>query len=164
MRELRLGLDGTRLVFPDGRPVCLGCGAEPAGTRRVWFEDVRSGAGLTQAATMEAAASGLKNRIVFDAPLCAAHRARARWRSLGTFLCFLGILGVVALMAVLESRAGRKGLSSGVKYGLYALALLPGVPMFFLWQSKDRGGLSCRVSRENDGLVLTFPEPPASAR
>lgn len=164
MKEIRVGLDGTRLIFPDGRAVCLACGAEPAGTRRVWFEDVPAGAGFTQLGTAKAAVAGLKNRIAFDAPLCAAHRSRARWRSLGTFLCFLGMLGVVALMVYLESKAGRKGLSSGVKYGLYALALIPGLPMYFLWQSKDRGGLTCSVSREDDGLRLTFPDPPAPAR
>lgn len=161
MRELRLRLDGTRLVFVDGRPVCLACGAEPAGVRRVWFEAVEGGAPMTRAGSLARGVAALSNRIAFDAPLCALHHRRARrlsYKAAGLGLLGLAILvgTIVGLEAAGWDLTKKKGL---VGYLPFLPALVPWTFAYFAWQAKDRGGLACEARREGEGLVLSYPEP-----
>ena len=158
MRELRLGLDGRRLVFPDGKAVCLACGAEPVGTRRVWFEEVR-GAGVDRSSNLLAGVQAIAGRITFDAPLCRAHRSRARWLSLGTGLCALAFIGMIVLgVTLVGPTSGRKPKGFLKEWGPILLGLIPAIPGYFLWRKKDRGGLDCDVRREGDNLVLAYPD------
>ncbi|HEX7901218.1 MAG TPA: hypothetical protein VF950_25900 [Planctomycetota bacterium] len=157
MRELRLELQGRRLVFPDGKAVCLACGAEPVGTRQVWFEDM-SGVGLDRTSQMMGSVQALAGRITFDAPLCRAHRSKARMLSLGTALCGLAFIGMIALgMWIVGPTSARKPKTFWQQWPL-ALSLIPALPGYFLWQKKDRGGLRCEVRRDGENLVLSFPE------
>ena len=76
MRELSLRNQGKRLVFPDGKAVCLACG----------------GSGSRSSAEGRPARA-IAERIAFDAPLCRAHRAKARPLSVGAGLCMLAAVG-----------------------------------------------------------------------
>lgn len=164
MRELRVGLEGKRLVFPDGKAACLACGGEPAGVRRVWFEEVAGalpGTGdLARFNNLAAGARAIAERITFDAPLCRAHRAKARWLSVGCALCALAVVGMIALgIWLVGSPSGRRKETFLQKWGPILLGLLPAIPGYFLWQRKDRGGLTCEVRREGaSGLVLCWPD------
>lgn len=162
MRELRLELQGRRLVFPDGKPVCLVCFGEPAGSRSVWFEDLGHHAGFSKTAALETGVQAIRERIAFDAPLCRPHRARARWFGLGGGLCMLAAVGMIALGAMLfGATPGRKSKSFLAEWGPVLLGLLPAIPGYLLWRKKDRGGLSCEVRREGaTGLVLSFSDDP----
>lgn len=154
-----MGLDGKALVFPGGRPICLACGAEPAGTRRVWFEAVEGGVPLTRVGSLGRGVSALANRVTFDAPLCAGHLRRARALSLKAVgLALLGLAVRVGAIAG-QKAAGwnlvdRKGL---VGYLPFVPALIPWGFAYFYWPAKDRGGLACEMGRDGDGLVLRCP-------
>lgn len=163
MRELRLGLSGRTLRFPDGKAVCLACGAEPAGTRRVWFEEVRGGSlgtgDLARAENLGAGIAALVDRVSFDAPLCPAHRARARGYTLGAILCGLAAVGLIVLGAMwVGPNSGRKSKNFLKEWGPILLGLIPAIPGYVFWRKKDRGGLSCEVRREGEEIVLTFPD------
>lgn len=160
MKELRLGLQGVKLAFPDGKAVCLVCFGEPAGLRRVWFEELREHHGFTKAEALGTGVAAIRDRIAFDAPLCRAHRARARWLGVGAALCMLAAVGMIALGAMLFGASpGKKSKSFLAEWGPVLLAFLPGIPGYLLWRKKDRGGLACEVRREGaTGLVLSFPD------
>lgn len=168
MRELRVSLQGKKLVFPDGKAACLACGAEPAGVRRVWFEQVHGGhvgtGDLARGGNLLAGAQAIAARITFDAPLCRAHRARARWLSAGTGLCALAFIGMIALgIWLVGPTKGRKPKSFLAEWGPFLMGLIPALPGYFLWRKKDRGGLSCDVHRDGPtGLVLRFPDESPS--
>ena len=161
--ELRLGLQGHALLFPDGKPFCLVCGAEPRGTRRVWFEDVvQGGKGIerlgTRVGSLATGVRALAGRIAFDAPHCRAHRARAILTGAAAAGLFLLALAVLATGAILlRGGSARRGSGAGIaEWIVMGLALLPGSAGAFLWIRKDRGGLACGVRREDDELVLTY--------
>lgn len=160
MRELRLELQGKKLSFPDGKAVCLACGAEPAGVRRVWFEELQHHAGFSKSAALETGVQAIRERIAFDAPLCRAHRVKARWLGVGAALCMLAAVGMIALGAMLFGASpGRKPKSFFAEWGPILLGFIPGIPGYLLWRMKDRGGLRCDVRREAaTGLILSFPD------
>ncbi|HYE98595.1 MAG TPA: hypothetical protein VEJ18_06765 [Planctomycetota bacterium] len=165
MRELRLGLDGKALVFPDGRPICLACGAEPTGTRRVWFETMDAGADLSRPGSLERGVAALRHRVAFDATLCGRHLRRARGLSLKA--AGLGLLSVALLVgAIVGFKAAGWDLSkekSLLGYLPFVPALVPAVFAYFAWQAKDRGGLDCEARRDGEDLVLTYPAPAGRA-
>jgi hypothetical protein len=165
MAELKVQLQGARLVFPDGKPICLVCRGEPAGARRVWFEEVhgtRLGTDdVSRGLGLAAGARALRERIAFDAPLCGRHRAAARWLSVGTALCGLATVGAMALgVALFGSPSTRRtSKSSPAEWAPMLLGLIPAIPGLFLWRKKDRGGLTCEVRRDGPtGLVLMWPD------
>ena len=159
MRELRLRLDGKSLVFPDGRPICLACGGEPAGTRRVWFETAEAGADLSRPGSLERGVAALRHRVTFDASLCARHLRRARVLSLkavGLALLSVAVLvgAIVGFQAAGWDLSKEKGL---LGYLPFVPAAVPAVFAYFAWKAKDRGGLACEARRAGENLVLTYP-------
>ncbi len=167
--EIRLDLAGDELVFPAGRPFCLVCGAEPAGTRKVWFEDL-GGGGVSEGidamagkvGALGAGARLLRERVAFRAPLCALHRRRARWAGLPAVGFFLLTVAVFAGVFLLLKRLGVP--EKAHKWIAFAAVLPPGWLFWRAWRRKDRGGLPCEVRREEGGVVLRYngspPRPP----
>ena len=161
MKELRLRLKGTQVVFPDGKAICLVCGAPPSGVRRVWFENPDPTPSLTKADGLVKGISAIAGRLSFDAPLCKPHHRRAwsyAFKAVG-----LGLLGVALLIggiALLPAPSGRGGKDDWKLWLAFLPALVPWGFAYFAWQKKDRGGLDCEASREGADLVLRYPDRP----
>jgi hypothetical protein len=169
--ELRLGLKGRELVFPDGKAFCLVCGAAPAGTRRVWFEDMGS-AGLAASgeigSTRHALGTGARviaSRIEFQAPLCGPHKTRAIRTGLGAIACMLLGVGVLVLGNVVLSRFKiLRKYEDFSRWIPFIPALVPAGFGYVFWRRKDRGGLPCEARRDEEDLVLTYPDRAPEAR
>ena len=87
--ELRLGLSGRALVFGDGAPYCLVCGARPFGRRSIPCRDAdyarRKSQNLNSILEWLNPALAYFNwrrkvSFAIDAPLCVRHFWRARPR------------------------------------------------------------------------------------
>jgi hypothetical protein len=167
--ELRLGLDGRELQFPDGRPFCLVCGDTPSGTRRVWFEDTgAASAGLpghigSADHALGTGARAIANRIDFHAPLCSRHRRRAVVIGLAALGCMLLAVGVIILdHYLIDYLKGllkiRRRYDDIVGWMAFLPSLIPAGFGVYFWRKKDRGGLTCDVRREAELLVLTYSE------
>ncbi len=163
MPNLIVTLQDKRVVFPDGIPICLACGGEVAGTRRVTFEPVDDFVMPTHAGKLISHFRALRERTAFDAPLCEAHLRRAAALAWKAPLHLFGgaILLGAAVMTVLGLKLDEKSKASW-------LLALPGFVWFaigyFTWIAKDRGGLPCEATRLEDGSVLLkYPDPDPAA-
>ncbi len=156
MGELRLGLGGGLPKFPGGKPFCLVCGGAPAGNHRVFFEQPDgSSVAVSRVGSVATGVEMIKNRIVFSAPLCAPHLARAGQLRVWTFAALAG--GIVLAGILMALIAKTIGLESRVGNVLSFIAIgAPFAPMYFLWRAKDRGGLACTVRIEEEELVLVY--------
>lgn len=158
MQNFVFGLEGTRIVFPDGVPVCLSCGGAVSGTRRVTFEPVDGFVMPTHAGKLLSHFKALRERVAFDAPLCEAHLRRAKSLSRKAPLYGLASLGLLlaAVLTLLQTKLYEQSKAAW-------LLLAPGMVMFFIthgtWIAKDRGGLPCEATRLEDGsLLLKYPD------
>ena len=159
--ELRLRVRGRDLVFPDGKPMCLVCGAPPSGTRTVWFESPRGDLSHpgSKGAALGTGLAAIASRIPFEAPLCRGHRRKAILTGLAAPAFMLSALGVIALGAIFgPDTTRRKPKGDLVQYVVIGLSLIPGGFGYFFWRRKDRGGLPCDVRREGGDLVLEYPD------
>lgn len=166
-RELRLGLEDRRLVFPNGAPYCLVCGRRPAGTRTLAFKDVdyanrqTEGANLLLQRVHPLLAWANRARLVtfkIEAPLCLRHRWRGRGLEIGVIAFF--ILATAALVWLgLKGRlpSGPSETGSLLKGLLIAIVLVPG---YLLWKKGRKAPvLPCEVRRESpSSIVLTYPD------
>jgi len=176
-RELRLGLSGRTLSFPDNRPFCLACGRRPLATRIVSFTDVefadRETSGVNTLLNLVHPALGWANRhrlVAFkiDAPVCWIHFLRGRAIDLAMIALFalaLVILIALSITGVIPRRPDELGAM--LKVGLVAFLTL-GAWFAYRFRSK-RAVLPCQGRRESrDHVVLLYegeaPHPPLSPR
>ena len=164
-KELRLGLDGRRVVFPEGRAFCLACGRRPLAARTVGFTDVeyaeRETAGMNSLLNFVHPALGWANRermvsFKIDAPVCVVHFLRGRLLDLALILLFaaaLVALLVLAFKGVLPRKEGEIG--AALKAGLVALPILSA---WFAYRFRSkRAILPCVGKREaRDRFVLVY--------
>lgn len=165
-QELRLGLSGRRLDFPDGKAFCLVCGRRPVATRTMSYKDhdyaEKRSAGLNTVLNWVHPALGWVNRMRFesfeiDAPVCLRHVLRGRWIDLALILLCVGGLATVLVLSAKGTIEGKPGaLGTTLKAGLVALPLLSG---WFAWRFRGRSPLlPCSARREaQDVVVLTYP-------
>jgi hypothetical protein len=165
--ELRLGLEGRRVIFPQGRPFCLACGRRPWATRTVAFSDVefadRETAGVNSLLNFVHPALGWANRermvsFKIDAPVCGIHFLRGRVLDLALIALFaatLVALVVLSVRGILPRKEGEVG--AALKGGLVALPILSA---WFAYRFRSkRAALPCQGRRESrDRMVLTYPE------
>lgn len=161
--DLRLPIRGRDLAFPDGKAICLVCGAAPSGTRTVWFESPQGGGSHlgSKGHALGIGVAAIAGRIAFKAPLCKPHRWKAFRTGLLALVFMLGAAGVIVLglFVAPDGIHPRKKLKQEiVGYVFMALALIPVAFGTVFWQRKDRGGLPCEVRREGEVLVLTYPD------
>lgn len=165
--ELRLGLSGRALVFPEGRPFCLVCGAPPFARRTVPCRDgdyalrtSRDLNSLLEWINPALAYFNWRRKAAFsiDAPLCFRHF----WRGLLGEFVVIGAF-VIALVALVIAWAKGK-LPSGpsetgalLKGGLIAIFLVGG---WLLSRFGPRAPvLPCAVKRETETrIVLVYPD------
>jgi hypothetical protein len=160
-----LGLNKRTIVFPDGRPYCLICGAPATGSRQVWFEDIGSagpahGIPGDKGYGLDVGVQAIRSRLTFDAPLCRVHRRQALFLSLkavGLFLLSVGIL--VAGGMVIDRLKLPRNLSWVGQYAPFVPALPVAIVAGVLWKRKDRGGLTCKASSDQGRLVLEYESP-----
>jgi hypothetical protein len=164
-RELRLGLDGRRVVFPDGRRFCLACGGRPRATRTVSFTDAefaaRQTAGANTLLNLVHPALGWANRermvsFKIDAPVCLVHFLAGRVLDLSLIAFFLAALAglfILTAAGVLPRKEGEVG--AALKAGLVALPILSA---YFAHRFRSkRAALPCAGRRESkDRIVLTY--------
>lgn len=171
--ELRLGLSGRALVFSDGAPFCLVCGARPFGRRSIPCRDAdyarRKSQNLNSILEwMNPALAYLnwRRKVSFsiDAPLCLRHF----WRGLaGEFLVIGTLLAAMAAILVLWAKGklptGSSETGAWLKGGLIAIVLGGGWLMSRF--GKPRPVLPCEVKRESDDrVVLVYPSTPPLRR
>ena len=164
--ELRLGLSGRALVFGDGAPYCLVCGARPFGRRSIPCKDAdyarRKSQNLNSILEWLNPALAYFNwrrKVTFsiDAPLCIRHF----WRGLaGEFLVIGALLAAFAALFVLWAKdklpSGPTGTGAWLKAGLVGIVLGGGWLISRL--GKPRPVLPCDVKRESDDrVVLIYP-------
>lgn len=169
--ELRLGLDGRRVVFPGGRDFCLACGRRPIATRIVGFTDVeyaeRETAGVNSLLgwVHPALAWANRERLVsfkIDAPVCLVHFLRGRAIDLALIAVFaaaLVVLVVLSVRGVIPRKPGELGAT--LKAGLVAFPIL-GAWFAHRFRSK-RAVLPCRGRRESRDRFLLVYEGEAPA-
>ena len=165
--ELRLGLTGRALAFPDGRPFCLVCGRKPFACRTLPFRDaeyaIRKSQNLNSLLEWfhpVLAFLNFRRKLGFsiEAPLCFRHY----WRGLiGEFL----VIGIfLAAMATVLILYWKGAISSGpsetgamLKGGLIGILILGGWVLARL--GKGKPVLNCDVKRESDTRVLlVYPD------
>lgn len=164
-RELRLGLSGRTLLFPDDRPFCLACGRRPLATRIVSFTDMefaeRETQGVNTLLNFVHPALGWANRerlvtLRIDAPVCWIHFLRGRAVDLAMiafFVLALVLLVVLSIRGVIPRRPGELG--AALKAGLVAFPIL-GAWFAHRFRSK-RAILPCQGRRESrDRVVLLY--------
>jgi len=164
--ELRLGLAGRALVFGDGAPFCLICGARPFGRRSIPCKDAdyarRKSQNLNSILEWLNPALAYFNwrrKVSFsiDAPLCVRHF----WRGLlGEFLVIGALAAAIAAIIVLWAKgklpSGPSETGALLKGGLVAIVLGGGWLVSRL--GKPRPVLPCEVKRESDDrVVLIYP-------
>jgi hypothetical protein len=163
--ELRLGLDGRRVVFLEGRSFCLACGRRPIASRTVGFTDVefaeRETAGMNTLLNFVHPALGWANRermvsFKIDAPVCLVHFLRGRLLDLALIVLFaaaLVALVVLSFMGLLPRKEGEIG--AALKAGLVALPILSA---WFAYRFRSkRAVLPCTGRRETrDRFVLLY--------
>jgi hypothetical protein len=167
VNDLRLGLAGRTLAFPDGRPFCLACGRRPLATRLVKFKDVdyanRRAEGLNTILNHVHPALAWANRARFmgftlNVPVCFRHYFAGRLVDLGlTALSVAGIatLIVLAVKGVLPRKEGEMGQL--LKAGLLLCVVLGGWAGLRFRSRKPL--LPCDVRREGqDSVLLVYPE------
>lgn len=163
MPDLVLGLEGTRLIFPDGTPICLSCGGAVSGTRRVTFEPLDNFVMPTHAGKLLSHFKALRERVAFDAPLCEEHHRRAKslaWKAPLHLLAGM-ILLMAAVVTVLELKLSEKSKASWLLGAPGMVWIMIG---YSTWMAKDRGGLPCEATRLEDGSVLLkYPDPDPAA-
>lgn len=160
--DLRLGLSGRDLSFPDSRPFCLVCGGRPFARRTLPFKDAdyamrksRDLNSILEWINPALAYFNWRRKAAFaiDAPLCFRHF----WRGLlGEFLIIGAFIAALAAIVVLWFKdklpAGPSGTGALLKGGLIAIFLVGG------WLLSRRGPgrpvLPCDVKRESDTQVL----------
>lgn len=166
-REVRLGLSGRTVLFPDDRPFCLACGRRPLATRIVGFTDVefadRETSGVNTLLNFVHPALGWANRerlVTFkiDAPVCWIHFLRGRAVDLALIALFavaLVLLVVLSIQGVIPRRPGELG--AALKAGLVAFPVLSA---WFAYRFRSkRAILPCQGRRESrDRIVLTYPD------
>jgi hypothetical protein len=171
--ELRLGLAGRALVFGDGPPFCLVCGARPFGRRSLACRDAdyarRSSQNLNSILEWFNPALAYFNwrrkmSFSIDAPLCIRHF----WRGLaGEFLVIGALVAAVAALLVLWAKgrlpSGPSNAGAWMKAGLVGIVLGGGWLISRI--GKPRPLLPCDVKREADNrVVLLYPgEAPRRA-
>jgi len=171
--ELRLGLSGRALVFGDGAPFCLVCGARPFGRRAIPCRDAdyarRKSQNLNSILEWLNPALAYFNwrrKVSFsiDAPLCVRHF----WRGLaGEFLVIGALAAAIAGLFVLWAKgklpSGPSEMGAWLKGGLVAIVLVGGWLISRL--GKPRPLLPCEVKRESDDrVVLIYPASPPVRR
>jgi hypothetical protein len=171
--ELRLGLSGRALVFGDGAPFCLVCGARPFGRRSIPCRDAdyarRKSQNLNSILEWFNPALAYFNwrrKLSFsiDAPLCVRHF----WRGLaGEFLVIGALLAAVTAVFVLWAKdklpSGPSETGALLKGGLVAIVL--GGGWLLSRVGKPRPVLPCEVKRESDDrVVLIYPVVPPARR
>jgi hypothetical protein len=171
--ELRLGLSGRALVFGDGAPFCLVCGARPFGRRSILCRDAdyarRKSQNLNSILEWLNPALAYFNwrrKVSFsiDAPLCVRHF----WRGLaGEFLVIGALAAAIAGLFVLWAKgklpSGPSEMGAWLKGGLVAIVLGGGWLISRL--GKPRPLLPCEVKREGDDrVVLIYPASPPVRR
>lgn len=164
--ELRLGLSGRALVFGDGAPFCLVCGARPFGRRSIPCKDAdyarRKSQNLNSILEWFNPALAYFNwrrkmSFSIDAPLCIRHF----WRGLLGELLVMGVLAaaVVALFVLwAQGRlpSGPSNAGAWLKAGLVGIVLVGG--WLISRVGKPRPVLPCEVKRESDErVVLIYP-------
>jgi hypothetical protein len=164
--ELRLGLSGRALVFRDGPPYCLVCGARPFGRRSLACSDAdyarRKSQNLNSILEWFNPALAYFNwrrkmSFSIDAPLCFRHF----WRGLTGDFLVIGVLAaaIVALIVCWAKGllpSGSSNLGAWLKGGLVGIVLGGGwlISRF----GKPRPILPCEVKRESDDrVVLLYP-------
>ena len=171
--ELRLGLSGRALVFGDGPPFCLVCGARPFGRRSLPCRDAdyarRKSQNLNSILEWFNPALAYFNwrrkmSFSIDAPLCFRHF----WRGLAGEFVVLGLLAAaIVTLFVLWARgtlpSGSSTLGAWLKAGLVAIVL--GGSWLVSRVGRPRPLLPCEVKRESDDrVVLVYPgEAPRRA-
>ncbi|HLH28703.1 MAG TPA: hypothetical protein VKW77_07280 [Acidimicrobiales bacterium] len=171
--ELRLGLSGRALAFPEGRPFCLVCGAPPFGRRTLPCRDgdyarraSRDLNSILEWLNPALAYLNWRRKASFsiDAPLCFRHF----WRGLlGEFLVIGAFVAALAALAVLWAKgrlpAGPSGTGALLKAGLVAIFLVGG--WLLSRAGPGRPVLPCLVKREAETRVLlVYPDGLPTAR
>jgi hypothetical protein len=164
--ELRLGLSGRALVFGDGAPFCLVCGARPFGRRSIPCKDAdyarrksQNLNSLLEWLNPALAYFNWRRKMSFsiDAPLCVRHF----WRGLlGEFLVIGALIAAMAALFVLWAKgklpSGSSETGALLKGGLVGIVLVGGWLTSRL--GKPRPVLPCDVKRESDDrVVLVYP-------
>jgi hypothetical protein len=165
--ELRLGLSGRALAFPEGRPFCLVCGAPPFARRTLPCRDgdyaMRTSRDLNsilQWVNPALAYFNWRRKAAFsiDAPLCFRHF----WRGLlGEFLVIGAFVAALVALAVLWIKgklpSGPSEAGALLKGGLVAIFLVGGWLLSRL--GPGRPVLPCVVKRETETRVLlVYPD------
>jgi len=171
--ELRLGLSGRALVFGDGAPFCLVCGARPFGRRSIPCRDAdyarRKSQNLNSILEWFNPALAYFNwrrkmSFSIDAPLCVRHF----WRGLaGEFLVIGALLAAMTAVGVLWAKgklpSGPSGTGAWLKAGLVGIVL--GGGWLISRVGKPRPLLPCEVKRESDDrVVLVYPSGAPARR
>ena len=165
--EVRLGIAGRTLVFPDGKPFCLGCGRRPVALRAASFRDVdyadRRAEGLNLVLNRIHPLLGWANRtryvsVKVDVPVCWRHVLKGRALDLAAValaVAAIGTLLYLGLTGVLPRRPGEMG--QVLKAGLLASVVFGG---WFTWRYRSKAPLlPCSVRRESpDRLVFDYPD------
>ncbi len=164
-QELRLGLDGHRVSFPDGKTFCLACGRRSSGTRLVAFHDAayadKASAGMNTILGWVHPGLAWANRerqvtFKFDAPVCFRHRMAGRWGDVALLILFVALLVLVVVLSwrgVLPRKPGELG---GLLKGALIVLPLAGAYVTHRFRSK-RALLPCSARRESaDVVVLVY--------
>ncbi len=162
-RELRLGLSGDRLVFPEGRPFCLVCGRRPLGTRVVHARDPEFAERQTRDVnTLLEFVHPILGRLntarlvafEFEAPLCWRHLGRGMGPAAAAIAVYLLFVGLLALLVLKSAEPG-----GYVKLGLVGAAILAG--FLFVRRGKGRPVIPCVAVRETRERVVLVYETEA---
>ena len=165
--ELKLGLSGRALVFRDGPPFCLVCGARPFGRRSLACSDADYARRKSQ--NLNSILEWLNPALAYfnwrrkmsfsiDAPLCFRHF----WRGLaGEFLVIGALVAAFAGLIVLWAKGwlptGPSEAGALMKAGLVGIVL--GGGWLISRVGKPRPLLPCAVKRESDErVVLVYPD------
>jgi hypothetical protein len=164
--ELRLGLSNRALIFGDGAPYCLVCGARPFGRRSIACRDAdyarrksQNLNSLLEWLNPALAYLNWRRKVSFsiEAPLCIRHF----WRGLlGEFLVIGALIAAIAGLIVLWAKgklpSGPSEMGAWLKGGLIGIVLVGGWLVSRL--GKPRPLLPCDVKRESDDrVVLIYP-------
>lgn len=160
--ELRLGLAGRALVFRDGPPFCLVCGARPFARRSIPCSDgdyaMRKSQNLNSILEWVNPALAYMNwrrkaSFAIDAPVCFRHF----WRGLlGEFLVIGALIAAMATLIVFWAKgrlpSGPSNTGAWLKAGLIGIVAVGGWLLSRLGRPQPL--LPCAVKREADDRVL----------
>ena len=164
-RELRLGLSGRKLLFPEGAPFCLVCGRRPFGVRVQAFKDVDYAERRTETANMllrrlhPILAWANRARLIkfkIEAPVCFRHYWRGRGLDFAVVVLFLLALTGMTWLGFKGKLPSESDLMGSLLKGL--LVTIIAVPGFFIWR-RSRGAiiLPCQARRESpESVVLVY--------